>query len=396
MASCAVLLWIQRHPNQMKRKHIAFCVEPAYGHIIPTLGITLELVRRGHLVSYAVPDSFVPIIEKIQARPKVIHPLENRAKLASILTSANDCFNSKIDISEALKLAKEITRERTADSLTQLERLYKEDRPDIIVHNTAQDQAANEFASKWNIPKIRHQTQFIEWTPHLQPDFFMDDELIILTVPEFFQRDRQNLDKRFKFVGFIPEGVMDVFDAWKSPARGKRPILISATTGILPQIDFCRLMVDSFRDQEWDVVLSIAGFHDVVSAIDATTLPSISENIVLNRRCGNFSILANSCLFIGQGGQGSVLEALYHGVVQIVVPPTAYHYSVAHRVGELGLGLCLPVNDLSKESVLRNVIAALDDGKMLQRVKDAATLMRNDRGAELAADLIEEYLLTRV
>lgn len=379
----------------MERKHIAFCVEPAYGHIIPTLGITQELLRRGHKVSFPVPESFAPIVEKVKARPKIIRPLENRTKINSLIIKENDCFNFKLEISEAAKLGLELTRDRTLDSLGQLERLYKDDQPDVIIHNTAQDTAARELASKWGIAKIRHQTQFIEMNPSPDLEEYSDENLILLTVPEFFQQEPQALDKRFKFVGFVPEGITEVFDRWQSPGDLKRSILISPTTGMLPQIDFCRIMIDSFRDQPWDVVLSLSGRHDTVSTIDPAQLQEFPPKIRLNRLCCNFELLASSCLFIGQGGQGSTLEAIYHGVPQIVIPPTPYHYSVARRAGELRLGLCMPINDLTRENLLRNVIAVLNDEKMLERVKETSQLMRAQRGAELAADLIEDYLSGR-
>src|ERR1700722_16464122 len=118
----------------MRSRHISFCVEPAYGHIIPTLGITLELVRRGHTVSHVVTESFSPIVRKVHAHPKIILPLDNRSKIVSAFLKENDCFAWKVGGDEATELSRELTRERTADSLAKLEYLYQDDKPDVIIY----------------------------------------------------------------------------------------------------------------------------------------------------------------------------------------------------------------------------------------------------------------------
>jgi hypothetical protein len=54
-----------REDLQMAPQHIAFVLEQAYGHVMPTLGIALELIRRGHRVSYATTADFVPVPGRI-------------------------------------------------------------------------------------------------------------------------------------------------------------------------------------------------------------------------------------------------------------------------------------------------------------------------------------------
>jgi UDP:flavonoid glycosyltransferase YjiC (YdhE family) len=146
------------------------------------------------------------------------------------------------------------------------------------------------------------------------------------------------------------------------------------------------------RNQPWDAVLSISGSHDVLSAIDPALLADVPHNVRLNCFSSNFEILEGSCLYIGQGGQGGTLEAIYCGVPQIIIPPTPHHYSVGRRVSDLGLGDCLPISGLSQDNLLRNVAALLNNSDTLERVQAAANLMRNQRGAEIAVDSIEECL----
>jgi UDP:flavonoid glycosyltransferase YjiC (YdhE family) len=377
----------------MTRKHIAFCLEQAYGHLIPTFGIALELKKRGHKVSYAVNANLAPMIQRLDVVPLVFDPLpEDRAKAISEIVSDSDCLSYKVGKADVPIVFQKSLLERTAHSLPQLERLFFDDRPDVIIHDDCSDTAGRELALKWNLPKIRHHSQFLdEGSPIYSLDDFDQDELILLTIPEFFQRDRSFLDSRFVFVGFVPEGRDVAFERWEHRGAVKGYVLISATTGLIPQLEFCRIMIDAFRKHPIEVVLSISGSRDTASAINPDQLGDMLTHIHLNTVDSNFQLLKDACLFIGQGGQGASLESIFRGVRQLVVPPTPYHYAVGRRVAELGLGVCMHPSQLSADSVFSSVMRLLDDQESLTKVKSASALMQMHHGALLAADLIERY-----
>src|SRR5436190_17812870 len=48
--------------------HFAFVVPPAHGHVNPTLPLVDELTRRGHRISYATAESFLPQAEDAGAQ----------------------------------------------------------------------------------------------------------------------------------------------------------------------------------------------------------------------------------------------------------------------------------------------------------------------------------------
>jgi len=183
-----------------------------------------------------------------------------------------------------------------------------------------------------------------------------------------------------------------VFASWTPPSSKRKLILASATTGLLPQYEFCSFLIEALGGQSWEVVLSISGQLDVISAIDARRLVDLPSNVRLNRHAGNFDIMHSSCLYIGQGGQGASLEALFCGIPQILIPPTPFHYSVARRVSELGVGLCLLMAELTADRLRQRIGALLEDEQILQRVKDVSHTMREVSGAEYAANEVEEYL----
>lgn len=372
-------------------KHVSFCLEQAYGHIVPTLGISMELMRRGHKVSYAVTESFAPVVRGIGADVVVLKVAENRDKVIAELFKENDHLQYSVQKEEFGGALRQLARERTEHSVRQLEALYQANMPDVVVHDDCLDTAGREFASKHNIRRVLHCSQVIEGDLRASS---ADEEMILVTVPKFFHHlsEEDPVSPKYIFVGFIPEGRNSAFMPWRATPAPQPRILISPTTGLLQQVEFCRWMVAIFRDQPWRIVLSISGSHDALSAIDPSVFRELPANIEVNHTSSNFDILRDCSLYIGQGGQGGALEAIYHGVPQIVIPPTPHHYSVARRVAELGLGVCLPPSELSKEALLEAVTSLLGDEGVRGRVRAARLRMQSARGAELAANILEKYL----
>src|SRR5262245_49776351 len=112
----------------MKGKHIAFCVAPEYGHIVPTLGIALALIRRGCRVSYAATAAFAPLIRRVQAEPFTIDPLLTRQKLHAAFLKENDCFGFKVPEAQLKAALEYYSNERTAGLLSQMEVLFRDHR----------------------------------------------------------------------------------------------------------------------------------------------------------------------------------------------------------------------------------------------------------------------------
>jgi UDP:flavonoid glycosyltransferase YjiC (YdhE family) len=375
----------------MYRSHVAFFLDEAYGNIVPTLGISMELLRRGHKVTYIVAEGFSSLIRSAGATPVVVDLLDVRQAGIAAFLNDNDHQSYRMAEHEISVLWKQMCDKRTAHALPQLERMYHDRMPDIVVFDHVVEAVARAFACRASAKLIRLTTQFIEED---SIESFSGNEPILITVPKSFHRklDQFEAAKKFKFVGFVPEGRCLPFRPWRPMTSSKPRILISPTTGLLKQVEFCRKIIGVFRDQPWDVVLSISGAHDKLSTIDAELLGDMPANIHINRDAGNFDILSNVQLFINQAGQGGALEAIYWGVPQILLPPTPFHYSVARRVAELGLGVCLPPAEMSGEMLIGLVTTLLRDQVTLRRVQEARNMIRQDAGAGAGADIIEEYL----
>jgi len=358
-------------------KHIAFIVEQAYGHILPTLGIAMELIRRGHRVSYAVTKDFAPGINRIGARALVFSPLVTRPALLNAIDQGD-----KDGIDELLRV-------KTNHSLAQLQDRFSDDQPDLIVHDACEDFAGRLLASKQGVPSIR----FAPFPVKLEKDQDLSgDNAILIGMPRcFIEQIGQVESPRVRVIGFIPGGRGAFFEPWRPSYGSSKMILISVTTGILPQIDFCRMIIDAFRDATFQVVLSIGGL-DRVSKITPADLGQLPDNFELNRGSANFEILQHAAVFVTQGGQGSILEAIYQGVPILGIPSYFWDEEACRMVVDLGLGARLSFSDASPERIREHAENLLDDHAIRGRLKDLQHSMSQDSGAEVAADVIETYL----
>lgn len=375
----------------MHRRHVSFFLDQAYGNTIPSFGIAMELKRRGHKVTYVVTASFAPLIRSINAIPIVLDFIETRAEGIAAILKENDHLGFRIPYDDVVRLKKEMCDRRTRHALSQLDKLCGEGVPDLVVHDDSMDTIGRAFALQMGLVKIRLATQFIR---DACIACYANDELVLVTVPRFFQRNlgQFEADPRFKFVGFMPEGRSLPFRAWTALSGTYPRVLVSPTSGLNQQVEFCRKIIEIFRDQPWDVILSISATQDDVSAFDPRALNDVPRNIHVNRHSGNFDIMPNVDLFVGQAGQGGTLEAIYWGLPQILLPPTPDHYLVAHRVVELSLGICLPIAELSRQTLIEHATKLLNDKDVLTKVREAQRWIRDPSGAARAADIIEDRL----
>ena len=372
----------------MESRHVAFFLEQAYGHVIPTLGVASELMRRGHRVSYAVHAGLAGGITRCGARAVVFEPLETRTRVCQQTARSDGTHHFSLEDAGLRDLLTELSLQRTRDSAAQLRKLYENDRPDLVVHDDCLDTAGRTLALEWGVARARFFPHML--TKQLAADVPDDDQLVLVPLPKFFNEEAQ-FHERFKILGFIPEGRREFFEPWGSDATDEPTILVSPITGLLPQVEFCKLAIRAFQNQPWQVVLSLPSL-DPVSALDPATIPELPANFRINRRSSNLDILERACLFIGNGGVGGTLEALYSGVPALLIPFAEGLYTVAGRIAELGLGASLHITKVTPE-ILRTAAATLIADKATQaRVKSIQKSMQMAPGAQMAADLIERQM----
>ena len=364
----------------MKRRHVAFICEPAYGHIVPTLGMASELVRRGYHVSYAVSKEYAVGVEKIGAEAMIYHPLDAKVEVRPKLLQYKGHDRGAF----ANEMFKEFVQREFETALSQLREIYRNKAPDIIVYDL-RNLAGKSLAQSEGVAKIEHSPMAIEncgkaniiGGPY-------DEEVVLISLPKLFQRGAESLDHRFRFTGFCSDGRELFFNTWSRKHSGEDTILVAGTTaGSCPE--FFQTAISALKELPCRVVLSLA--HTCVSS-----LGPLPPNFEINPRCSNFEILRQCRLYIGQGGQGSTLEALYWGVPVILIPPNKVNHTFIGRVVDQGLGFHLEPSEASAETVQRLALLLLNGGDVRQRVEAVRDSLQLENGSRSAADLIEEHV----
>lgn len=371
----------------MEPKHVAFCLDQAYGHLKPTLGIAKELLRRGHRVSYSVSANLSAIVQSVGATAVVFEPLVYRSEVYPLALQKDGSYDLSKTNARFAERGLELRKQKTANSLAQLQRVFQDDKPDVIIHDDAWDFSGRELADLWNIPRIK---LFIGalYSRHLS--FFADDRLVLVAAPRLLCDGSHEFDDRFEFLGFSRDEQERA--EWVNPWGSEKVLLVSPTTGLLPQIEFCRLAVAAFGNSEWKVVLSAASKHDPVSAIQRDDLGDLPDNFVWNESWRHNAILRDAALYVGQGGPTSTLESLYQGVPVLLIPPSKDHDDAARRVQELGLGLRLALTDTSPELLRSAAMRLIGDAPTLARIRETQDQLRQQNGAISGADRIEAFL----
>ena len=368
----------------MTRKHIAFIVESAHGHIHPTLPITASLCNRGYRVTYAVTEYFKARVVANGGEAKIYKPLQTKVALFRELQRVNPdgqgdfAFDfSRLDLDRYLK---EDFRREVQDTRAQLESLYHNDRPDLIVYD-CMNPAGQSLALEWHIPVIEHSPMLIE------PEGQYASTMVIVSLPAFFQKNAQELGSKFHFVGPLYTD-SKIFAPWKGHSTTEPIVLVSATTGLLPELSFYSTAIRAFQSLPWHVVLSIP------EDLSPESLNPLPNNVEINRFASLQDILAKSSLYVGQGGPSGIFEALRFAVPLLLVPPSPAHDVNARRVAELGLGIRLLQSGFSPETVRNAACSLVNDAALRDRLREVQVTIRGNAGAERTADLIDQYLNT--
>ena len=355
--------------------HIAFLVEPSYGHLVPMMGLVCELIRHGHRVTCPTTAEFASRITTCGAEPIVYQPPEARLKIWRQAQQPDGSFSLEGEGFE--DFFAETNRLLNSSTASQLSTLYGDDPPDLLVHVRWLQLAAKFLAEQWDIPRVLY-FPALPWKPE------MDGALGLVAVPKFFfQQEADQFDDKFFFMGFTATGRKEFFQPWNSSRPANQMILVSATTGLLPQVEFFRSAIQALEDCSCQVILSTG------NDVDPSLLGPLPQNFQVNTQAANFEILEHANLFVGQAGQGVTLEAIYWGVPQLVIPPAPGHKVIARRLVDLGLGRSLEVSEASVDNIRDCAGSLLGDKEMLARLQEARALMRQEE-VQRAAVLLGE------
>lgn len=398
----------------MEKRHIAVFTPAVGGHVYPALAVCSELVSRGHRVTYATTERYAAKVRETGATAIEFKEPEirNAEKIAQL--SSSDDWRPWLSVVGPISIA------TAAVTAAESEGFYAENPPDLILYDWFAF-AGRILAKQLGCPAIQMHTHFAHYHDSLmriegvgttpEPllafatllDSFLStygleerghlwryEEFNIVLVPKEFQYDLDSFDsRRFKFVG-ATHNRKPRASAWKNRAeKGKPLVLISETTSSTDG-RFLRLCIDALAESKYHVVASKAANTPEIPA------ESLPRNFEINRTAFNCEILPFANVMLCEGGMGTALESLYHGVPAVALPPHAFNTEVAYRLAELGLGLYVRQPGVTSNKVREAVDIASSDEAMLRRVKRTQSdLASSPDPVEAAADSIEGHLEAR-
>jgi MGT family glycosyltransferase len=394
----------------MGRRHIAIFTPPIGGHVYPALGVCSELVSRGHRVTYPINEGLAARVRDAGAQAVEFTVPEFRSTqnpIHGLTPEGSEDWGSFSSTVTPWVLA------TAAATVTQVRGFYATNPPDLILYDWFAF-AGRILAKQLERPAAQVHGHFahtdslmridgVRTTPEPMlafaesVDSFMSrygfegrrhlwhfEKLNIFFVPRAFQYDSDWFDDRFKFVGATHNRQPRV-GVWKQRTAHGGPLLLISEPTSSTDGSFLSVCVHAFADSQYHVVFSKAASTPEV----AWSLP---RNFEINRDVFNCEILPFANLMLCQGGMGTTLESLYHGVPVVAVPPNPFNSEVSYRMAELGLGVHIRRSSMTAGTLRRAIDAALSDESLLRRVKRMQCELASSPGAPAAADAIEAYL----
>ncbi|MCY9110131.1 UDP-glucosyltransferase [Bacillus atrophaeus] len=386
----------------MKQHHITIINIPAYGHVNPTLALVEKLCEKGHRVTYATTEEFAPAVQQAGARPLLYETtISVDPQQIKELMEKNE--TPLMFLKESLGI------------LPQLEELYKDDQPDLIVYDFIA-LAGKLLADKLQVPAVRLCSSYaqnesfqmgteemLKQVKEAEAEFqaFLKQENLpavsfeqlaipeafnIVFMPRSFQIKNETFDDRFCFIG--PSlGKRSEQERLLLKEKGDRPLmLISLGTAFNAWPEFYQMCMEAFGGAKWHVIMSVG------KSIEPDSLGDIPDNFTVRQSVPQLDVLAEADVFISHGGMNSTMEAMNEGVPLVVIPQMHEQELTAQRVEELGLGIYLPKEEVSVPRLQQAIGNIFSDKEIHSRVKDMQKDVKEAGGAEQGAAEIEAFM----
>lgn len=399
---------------------IAILSVPAYGHLIPMLGVIKELVRRGHDVEVLNGGEMASVVARTGARLVAYPPALKAGDFVTTLKNGNLVAFMDMMLKATPPLA-DFTLEH-----------LKANRPDVIVYDSIAFwgviarrmlKLPSVSDSPIFVPElVRHSVgwrelvwygrEIVRHLPTLAvgwirialrygvtrlPLFlpFMPmraDVNVILSSREVHPKSPlfNNRDK-WVFVGgtMDPETRPDPFDF--SRLDGRPLVLISLGTIQFTNDAFFRMVMDTLKDYPAQFVLA-AG-----PGSDPGRLGTPPENFIVVPTYPQLPLLERAAAFITHGGLGSIHEGLWHGVPMVGVPQ---HFEQLRNARAAQGGIIVLDDRCYGSDVTGPELRAALDKVMTDPTCRAASkrlgeTLRAGGGSKAAADVIERVALSR-
>lgn len=389
----------------MKRPHVAIFNAPLRTTVNPSLTIVQTLVRRGYRVTYVTSNRFAAELAKLGAEivliPNMEFPYTQAANLS--LPMEHQYSNDLLDLA--------------ARTLSQVSSFYRENVPSFVLYEQLA-YAGLVLAEQAGVPAIRISSHLafdeevlkhLPIKPHLRQalnqrrenvDEFLKqhgvhrrDAIFIAREPTVYSYVKdlqlpQRADHGLSLYAGRCAAERPYLGTWKSArADDKRAILITASTTHMQGPQYYAMCMEALAGLGWHAVLAVG------ASFDAESLQPLPADCEVVRNTPLSVLMPHVELLIGLGGMAITMEALYHGLPQLMLTHGVQEAEwYAQNVQSHGLGIHLSQEQTSAASIRGCVVQMSEDSAMRARVKRMQDKVRRSAGGEEAVNWIEEYL----
>ena len=377
----------------------------APSHVLPSLALFRELVRRGHRVTYSVGERLAGLVAEAGAEPRPFRSTlperqgaggnwphdpvagmamfleEGRATLPQVL---GDLAGERPDLMlyDVNALAGPVAASRLGLPEAQLTPIFAawegyEDELTASRRITAGEELYRRFEGWLAENGVRRRPVDVLWRP----------ERGLVLIPRALQPEVERVSSRFRFVGPCLDERRRDAAGWAFPAGDGPLAYVSFGTSYTQPADVFRACVEAFADQGWRVVLSV-GHH-----VDPSELGPLPEGFAAHRSVPQLAVLAEAAAFVTHAGAGSAMEALWFAVPTVAIPQAVDQFANAARLEELGVGRQLAAGELTAARLRELVLGLAADGEVAARLARVSAEVRAAGGAGHAADAVEELML---
>ncbi|MGS2642866.1 macrolide family glycosyltransferase [Streptosporangium sp. LJ11] len=387
--------------------HLAFFNIPAAGHLMPTLAVVEELVRRGHRVTYPATEKYA---EEVASTGATVLTYESTIDVQRDFPPGVDNWLARVLLGGAQEgLA--VTR--------MFDARLRDDLPDVVVYDGFVRFVGEALAARWKRPAVRvypvgcvssHVTpeaigeaKYAELKAELRELADMNDidpevafhqlrgdpdALKLVFYPSRFGYVDAATDDRFVFVGPCFRR-RELDGDWRPPGSGAPVALISLGTSFNEQPDIFRACIDAFTGLPWHVVITTG------PGVDPAEIGPLPPNVEIHEWIPLQAVLRHAAVMVCTGGTGTVMHALYAGVPLVVMPQIAAADGLAAQLAGFGVGRVIARGEETADNVRAAVLDLTADDSARDKVLDLQRHVRESGGKVRAADEILAYLEER-
>lgn len=379
----------------------------ATGHILASLPMIGELVKKGVEVLYFAPERYraqvevtgakfspIPVVagqDSVDAGDDFLAgiPLVFLGEAAGVIDHilpVAETFAPDVVINDPLALAGRIVAKVLDKPLVMLHTTYVSNEhfsmcrfwpvyPDTNPARAKAHEISAAFTEKYG---VKHMDVY--------EIFEGRGDYNLCTLSKSFQPAGDTFGDDFYFVGAQIAKRADS-GTWQPPTNGK-PLLYTSLGSLFNNWpEFYQMLFPVVKDMDINVICSIG------SVLKPEDLGDIPENVTVMPFTPQLEVLANTDYFITHAGVGSVMEALYYGVPSFCVPQMDEQVFTAGRMMELKIASSsFQKHELTEEKLRTALEELISNPVYKQNAEAMAKEMHDNGGCERAAQAVIDYV----